>query len=137
MIDESTAKYFLVTAMCGHVGKLRYIPKNFAVLAGSASEASQLVKTRFPRIKRHKKNAILQCVEITYEQFLIQRDINRKDPYLNAHRHADIEKDEAFLNSIIYLEPRRKRKEERPLSLKYREWKAKGRYLACSDFEGE
>ena len=135
MKENPSKKYFLVTAMCGHVGKLKYIPKNFAVFASNAPEASQLVKT-FPRVKRHRKNAILECVEITYEQYLVQRDINRRDPYLNAKRHADIEEDEAFIESVQRIE-RRERKEKRPLSMKYRAWKAEGRYLARAHCGGE
>lgn len=127
MKEKFGKKYFLVTAMCGHVGRLHYVPKNFAVFANSASEAAQRVKT-FSRIKKQRKDAILECVEITYEQFLVQRDINRRDPYLHAKCHADVEKDEAFIASVRRIVGT-DRKEKRPLSMKYRAWKAEGRYL--------
>ena len=135
MKDNLTKKYFLVTAMCGHVGRLSYIPKNFAVRAYTASEASQLVK-KFPRLKKQRKDVILNCIEINRKQYLIQRDINRRDPYLNAKCHADVEEDEYFLDSIQHIK-RKERKEKRPLSMKYRAWKAEGRYLARAHCGGE
>lgn len=125
---EEKKKYFLVTAMCGHVGKMRYVPKNFAVKANSASEAAQLAKT-FPRVKRHRKDAILSCVEITHEQYLTQRAINRQDRYLNAKCDADLVWDEEFCESVKTIH-RKHRKEKRPLSMKYREWKVYGRFFA-------
>lgn len=128
MKENPGRKYFLVTAMCGHVGKLKYVPINFAVRAENASEAAQLTKT-FPRVKRHRKDAILQCAEITREQYLVQRNINRRDAYLNAKCHADVEANDTFFSSVRRIE-KRSGKEKRPLSMKYRAWKAEGRYLA-------
>lgn len=135
MKEKPNKKYYLVTAMCGHVGKLHYVPKNFPVHAKSASEAAQLVK-KFPRVKKGRKDAILKCVEITYEQFLAQRDANRRDSYLNAKCHADVVEDEDFIESVQCIE-RRERKQKRPLSMKYRAWKAQGRYLARAHCGGE
>ena len=135
MSDSRNQKYYLVTAMCGHVGKLRYVPKNFAVCAASRSEASQLVKG-FRRVKKHRKDAILSCVEISYEQFLVQRDINNSDPYLKAKCRADVAKDEYFIYGVKRIE-KKNRKEERPLSAKYRIWKTWGRYLARAHCLGE
>ena len=133
MKDSTSKKCFLVTAMCGHVGRKKYIPKNFAVIASDAKEASQLVKV-FPRVKKHRKDAILNCSEITYEQYLVQRDTNRRDPYLNAKCHADVDMDENFVGTIQAV-PERRRKEIKPLSMKYREWKAIGRSLARCHIE--
>ena len=135
MKETPNKRYFLVTAMCGHVGKLRYVPVNFAVRAGNASEAAQLTKT-FPRVKKHRKDAILECVEITHEQYLIQRNVNRQNAYLNAKCKADAGADEAFIESIERIE-RKGRKGKRPLSMKYRAWKAEGRYLARAHCGGE
>ena len=134
MNGNPSKKYYLVTAMCGHVGKRKYVPINFAVRAENASEAAQLVKT-FPRVKRHRKDAILECVEITREQYLIQKNINRRDPYLNAKCHAGVEMEEDFMKRVQSIK-RKKKKERRPLSMKYRAWKAEGKYLAkahCGD----
>ena len=127
MKENKRIKYFLVTAKCGHVGKLKYVPVNFAVYAPSASEAAQLVKA-FPRVKKHRKDSIINCAEITREQYLIQKDINRRDPYLKANCHSDVDMNEKFMDAIEQIE-RRERKEKRPLSMKYRAWKAEGRYL--------
>lgn len=132
---ENKRRCFLVTAMCGHVGKRKYIPVNFAVYAENASDAAQLVKT-FSRVKKHRKDAILSCVEITVDQYLIQKDINRRDPYLNAKCHADASLDDSIYERICSIEGKR-RKEKRPFSMKYRAWKAEGRRIFKLYYEGD
>lgn len=127
MTQNQETKFFQVTAKCGHVKKNNYVPVNFAIYAKNASEAAQFAK-RLPRVKKHLKDAIIACVEISEEEFQVLRDNNRRDPYLNAKRHRDIEHGESFLERIVHTE--RKRKEEKPLSMKYRYWKHVGRY-AC------
>ena len=126
MAQTNQKKYFQVTAKCGHVGKGRYVPINFAVYAENAHEASQRALT-FPRVKRNRKDAIIDCVEITHEEYMVLLDANRRDPYLKAkcHRQIAAEEIESRTESIVI----RGRKEKRPLSMKYRKWKHEGRYL--------
>ncbi len=126
MTQTNQKKYFQVTAKCGHVGKGRYVPINFAVCAESAHQASQFAR-RLPRVKKQLKDAILACVEITHEEYMVLLDANRRDPYLKAKCHREIaaEEIESRTESTVI----RERKEERPLSMKYRKWKHEGRYL--------
>ena len=61
--------YFEVIAKCGHVGRNKYIPIKFAVEAESGKDAAAMVR-RFPRVKHNHKDAILDCKEIFYEEYL-------------------------------------------------------------------
>ena len=113
-------KYYKVTAKCGHVGKMKYVPINFAVRAESASEAAQIART-FPRVKKQLWDAIIASVEISKKEYKELIKINSKDPYLNCRSPKD-------QTSIIDLEDRiveferhnHRRKVEPVKSMKYR-----------------
>lgn len=134
MTQSNQKKYFQVTAKCGHLGRLRYIPINFAIYAENAHEAAQYAK-RLPRVKKQCKDAILACVEITHEEYMALLDANRRESYLKAKCHRQVVIDEDFESRIRTMEGRA-RKEKRPLSMKYRKWKHEGRYqLAYGEAE--
>lgn len=77
-------KYFMVIAKCGHVGRKKYIPVKFTVVAESGKEAAKKVR-QFPRVKHNHKDAILDVRCIKLEEFLEIKEINDKDPYLKCH----------------------------------------------------
>jgi len=77
-------KYFKVVAKCGHVGRKHYVPIAFAVEAESGKEAAKLTRF-FPRVKHDHKDAILDCKEISYEEYLELNTINSNDEYLKCH----------------------------------------------------
>ena len=81
--------YYLVTTMCGHVGKKQYIPINFAIEAETPMEAMEKAR-RIPRVKHDRKDTILAIKPISYEAYLEQRKGNRNDPYLRARSEEDI-----------------------------------------------
>ena len=62
-------KYFEVQAMCGHVGKGKYIPISFPVIAINGKEAAEKVRS-YPRVKHHYKKAILNVWEISFDSYL-------------------------------------------------------------------
>ena len=74
-------RYYIVTAKCGHVGRGFYIPIDFAVMAGSASEAASLAR-QIPRVKHDHKDAILSVREIDRFEFAELAYVNEYDPYL-------------------------------------------------------
>lgn len=76
-------KYFIVTAKCGHVGRLHCIWIDFAVAADSAKEAAKKVRW-FKRVKHNHKDAICLVREVAFEEFIKQRAINDDDPYLHC-----------------------------------------------------
>lgn len=80
--------FFKVIAKCGHVGRQYYIPIAFPVAAENGKEAAAKVR-EFPRVKHHKKDAIISCDEITYKDYKELKKINSKDPYLKCHRKAE------------------------------------------------
>jgi len=78
------SKYFKVVAKCGHVGRKHYVPIAFAVEAETGKEAAKLTRF-FPRVKHDHKDAILDCKEVSYEEFLELNTINLNDEYLKCH----------------------------------------------------
>ena len=113
-------KYFKVTAKCGHVGKMRYVPINFAVRAESASEAAQIAK-RFPRVKKQLWDAIIGCVEITKKEYKELLRINNHDPYLNCTSSREQTLINDLEDRIVEFEHRNHRRKVEPeKSMKYR-----------------
>lgn len=125
MENKHQTNYYLVTAMCGHVGKKKYVPINFAVAAANPMEAMELTR-RIPRVKHDRRNAILNIQPITYEAYLLQRKANREDPYLQART-------EDAIKAIPGIKKRIREYEERPnrtgQSKRRAFWKREGRYL--------
>lgn len=81
-------KYYIVTAKCGHVGKGYYIPIDFPVRAESKTEAAKIARN-FPRVKHHHKDAILNCREVSFEEYNKIRKKNQSDTYLLCHSSTD------------------------------------------------
>ena len=75
------SKYFIVDAICGHVGRNNGIVKSFPVTAKNAKHAAAVTR-KFPRVKHDYKYAIQSVREVTKEEYLKQQEINKEDPYL-------------------------------------------------------
>lgn len=80
--------YYIVDAMCGHVGSGMYVEKSFPFATATMSEAAQACK-EIPRVKHDNKRAILNVREVSYEEYLEQQKINDEDPYLQAKCRRD------------------------------------------------
>lgn len=85
---DSPNRYFAVTCRCGHVGRDRYIPITFAVIASSAKEASKKASS-FPRVKENHKYRIIQNKEVDYQTFLEIKKTNDEDPYLKIKTKSE------------------------------------------------
>ena len=81
-------KYYIVTAKCGHVGGDYYIPIDFPVKAESKTEAAKITRS-IPRVKHHRKDAILNCREVTCEEYYATREKNQTDTYLFCHSSSE------------------------------------------------
>ncbi len=81
-------KYYIVTAKCGHVGKGYYIPIDFPIKAESKTEAAKIARN-FPRVKHHHKDAILDCREVSFEEYNATREKNKADMYLYCHSSSE------------------------------------------------
>ena len=77
------SKFFRVTCKCGHVGRQFFVRIDFPVNADSGKEAAEIARN-MPRVKHNHKDAILNCVEIDYEEYQIIQKINNNDPYLKC-----------------------------------------------------
>lgn len=81
-------KYYIVTAKCGHVGRGYYIPIDFPVKAESKTEAAKIARN-FPRVKHHHKDAILDCREVSFEEYNTARVKNQAYTYLLCHSSSE------------------------------------------------
>lgn len=80
--------YYVVTAVCGHVGKGRGIDKDFAVRAFNGKEAARIARD-LPRVKHDMKGAIKNVVEVDFERFERQILINDNDPFLRCRNRQE------------------------------------------------
>ena len=80
--------FFEVKAKCGHVGKNKYIVKNFYNKTDNAKKAAFIIRNT-PRVKHNHKDAIRQVREITYEEYIEGVKQNKKDLYFHIHNSSD------------------------------------------------
>ena len=80
--------FYIVDAVCGHVGNGNYVIKSFEVEAKNAKEAAAKGKI-IPRVKHHYKYAIQDVREVSFEEFLIQKLKNEFDPFLHVSNRSD------------------------------------------------
>ena len=76
-------RLYQVSAKCGHVGRNYFVVKNFPVKAQDGKEAAKIVRN-FPRVKHHQKDAILDVIEISAEEFEFLLEHNGTDPYFQC-----------------------------------------------------
>ena len=115
-------KYYAVHCRCGHVGPNSYVEIVFAIIAGSGKEAAAKAR-RFARVKHNKKNAIIDCYEITREEYDAIIETNKNDPYLKCKNIQEQRLIEGF-ESRVLKEPEklslRKNKKERKDFIKFK-----------------
>ena len=75
--------YYKVICKCGHVGRKHYVPIQFAIIAENGKEAARIGRN-LPRVKHQHKDAVLNVIKISYEDFLELIEINNNDPYLKC-----------------------------------------------------
>ena len=76
-------RFFIVTSVCGHVGRGWGIDKDFAVAADSAKEAAQKAR-QIPRVKHDMKMAIRNVREVDKKGYDEQILRNREDPFFSC-----------------------------------------------------
>lgn len=86
--DCEENKSFAVLARCGHCGNGYYIPILFTVYCNDLKTAIEIVKS-LPRVKRDKKDAIMEAFEISRLECLFLKAINDLDPYLKGYFDKD------------------------------------------------
>lgn len=76
-------KYYIVTAACGHVGRGRYIPIDFPIIANDPKEASRICRN-IPRVKHGNKKAIINMRLVSKSEYELQCRSNSINPYLTS-----------------------------------------------------
>lgn len=112
---------YAVTCKCGHVGKNRYIPITFVILAENGRDASSTARF-FPRVKHHKKFAILSCKKINELEAALLNEKNHADPYLHCTNKQEQNLYPEIAERIIreeIMQSDAKKKIEKSLSKKY------------------
>ena len=99
--------FFEVKAKCGHVGRNKYVLKDFYVEADSAKEAALNVRN-MPRVKHHQKDAIREVMKITEEEYKEGKIKNKQDEYFNVHNSSDQKR--IVMENICYEEKEEKEK---------------------------
>lgn len=81
-------KYYIVKTKCGHVGKNKYIVIDFPVVAENGKEAAKKARN-YPRVKHHQKDAIINVLEVSYEDYLNCIENNNSDEYLKCSNRQE------------------------------------------------
>ncbi len=85
---ERAFQFFIVDAVCGHVGREYAVIKSFAITAKDPKDAAAVCRT-LPRVKHHFKYAIRDVRQVSLEQYVIQYTKNAFDPYLTARNKQE------------------------------------------------
>lgn len=65
-----------------------YMPIDFPVRAESKTEAAKIARN-FPRVKHHHKDAIIDCREVSFEEYNTARKKNQADTDLFCHSSSE------------------------------------------------
>lgn len=76
-------RYYAVTCKCGHVGRNKYIPITFGIIADSKKKAAEIARN-LPRCKHHHKDCVQEVIEIDIIKYKEIRERNNVDSYLNS-----------------------------------------------------
>jgi len=76
-------RFYIVSAKCGHVGRGKFVEKNLTIIASSRKEAAEKGRN-YPRVKHHWKDAIIDVVEVSVEEYWRIRVMNYSDPYFSV-----------------------------------------------------
>ena len=101
-------KLYKVTVKCGHVKKNNYIPITFAIKAEDGKKAAAIARW-IPRVKHHNKNAVLECVEIDFNEFQEINANNRNNPYLKCSSKQEQKHLIPDIDKLIVSEDEQKR----------------------------
>ena len=115
-------KYYAVHCKCGHVKPNRYVEIVFAIEAESGSEAAKIARS-FSRVKHNRKNAIINCYQISQEKYREIIKINKMDPYLKCKNIQEQRMIKGFEDRIMYETPticKKKTRQERKEFIRFK-----------------
>lgn len=102
-------KYYIVKAKCGHVGRNKYIVIDFPVIAETGKEAAKKAR-KYPRVKHDQKDAIINVIEVSYDEYLECLENNNNDMYLKCKNKQEQNRIEDIYERIISIPKETKEK---------------------------
>lgn len=96
---------YSVKAKCGHVGRHRYMPIDFPIIASTKKEAAKIARN-IPRVKHDHKFAILEVKQINKTEYERLIEVNNSDPYLKIKSKYQQKGLEDLINERAVLEVR-------------------------------
>ena len=111
--------FFEVEAKCGHVGKNKYILKNFYIKTDSAKKAAYIIRN-VPRVKHDHKDAIRNVREITYEEYIEGAKKMGMDDYFRIHNSSE---QKTILTENVFYEEYEERTKSREVNFKLKKTK--------------
>ena len=78
-----TKMNYAVTVKCGHVGRNKCIIKTIPVKANDGREAAEIARWS-GRAKHHVKDAIVNVIKISDEQYELLKEVWERDPYFHC-----------------------------------------------------
>lgn len=81
-------KYFRVEAKCGHVGRNKFILKNFFLKSENKKSAAQTV-INYPRVKHNHKDVIREVEDISEVMYIEGVIKTKKDMYFKVTNSTD------------------------------------------------
>lgn len=78
---EDGSYMYSVLCKCGHVGRHRYMPIQFPIIAETKKEAAKIAR-KLPRVKHDHKDAIKEVRQISKSEYENLIRNNNEDPYL-------------------------------------------------------
>lgn len=114
-------EHYAVTAQFGHVGRGKYIAKIISIYAENGREAAEKVRW-MPRVKHHRKDAIIDVRKISEEEYLELKEINKNDPYFKVGSKQEQEKlcNNIEESVVCYEKTHKVRKTDRDDTIKYK-----------------
>lgn len=116
-------KFFKVTCKCGHVGRNHFVRISFPIIAQNAKDAAGIARY-IARVKHDHKDAILDCVEISKEEYAEILEANGNDPYLRCSNPQEQEAIEGFSSRIedepSFLKSKKKKESKRNRNVSYK-----------------
>ena len=93
-----------VQCKCGHVGRHRYMPIEFPVIAENKKEAAQIAR-QIPRVKHDHKDAILNVRQVSQREYENMRQLNKDNPYLKIGSKHEQKKIDKYIDEHALPDP--------------------------------
>ncbi len=101
---ENHQYMYAVKCKCGHVGRHRYMPIEFAIIADNKKDAAMTAR-KIPRVKHDHKDAILSVRQIPISEYEAIIEKNKSNPYLKIGSKHEQNSIKDYINEHSLPEP--------------------------------